>query len=108
MDRLMTKSLNPMQLAIVYKQVVELTKGTEVAKDREQLKKIIKEEYKKLYPHSFMPKDNKEETVTSIYNNYGRIEECAINLGIESIDELLSIIENGAKSKAQATKNGND
>lgn len=104
MQRLMSKSLNPMQLAIVYKHVVELTQGTDVAKDREQLKKIIKEEYNKLYPHSFMPIDDKEDTITSIYNNYGRIEECAIYFGIETIDELLDVIERGVKSKARATK----
>jgi len=104
MQRLMSKSLNPMQLALVYKQVVELTQGTDVAKDREQLKKIIKEEYHKLYPHSFMPIDDKEGTLTSIYNNYGRIEECAIHFGIETIDELLDVIEKGVKSKARVAK----
>ena len=98
MKKLMARSLNPMQLAIVYKQVVELTKGTDVARDREQLKKIIKEEYHKLYPNSFMPIDDKEETLTSIYDNYGRIEECAIALGIKDIDSLLSCIERGAKT----------
>jgi len=104
MNKLMSKSLNPMQLAIVYKNVVELTQGTEVAKDREQLKKIIKEEYHKLYPHSYMPINDKEETLTSIYNNYGRIEELAIELGIKDIDNLLNCIAMGARAKSKTTK----
>ena len=107
MQKLMAKSLNPMQLALVYKQVVELTQGTDIAKDREKLKQIIKEEYHKMYPHSFMPIDDTEETLTSIYNNYGRIEELANTLGIKDIDTLLNCIEKGAKSKTTRKKKEN-
>lgn len=107
MKKLMSQNLNPMQLAIVYKQIVKLTEGTDVAKDREQLKKIIKEEYHKLYPYSYMPIDDKEDTLTSIYNNYGRIEELAIKLGIEDIDTLLNCIKKGAKSETTKKKKEN-
>lgn len=95
MNKLMSKSLNPQQLAIVFKQVVEMTNGTPIAKDREKLKNIIKDEYHKQFPNSYMPKDNKEETITEIYNNYGKIEELSIQLGIENIEELLQCIKRG-------------
>lgn len=96
MKRLMSKGLNPMQLAIVYKQVLEATKGTEASKDREAMKRIIKEEYHKLYPNSYMPVDDKEDTMSSIFNNYGRVEELAISLGLSSIDEVLACMAKGA------------
>ena len=97
MTKLMTTGLNPMQLAKVYRDVVLATKDLPISKDREKIKQIIKEEYKKQYPFSFMPKDDNEQTITTIYNNYGRIEQLSNQLGIENIEDLLKVIAKGAK-----------
>ena len=96
MKRLMSKGLNPMQLAIVYKKVLQLVEGTEIANNREMMKKVIKEEYHKMYPNSFMPIDEKESTLSEIYNNYGAIEELANSLGIQDMGSLLECIRKGA------------
>ena len=95
MRKLMGKHLNPTQLAIVYKQVVAATNGTEASRDRELLKRIIMEEYEKAFPDSYMPIDNKEDTLISIYTNYGRVEQLANELGIADIEELLRCIQIG-------------
>lgn len=105
MRKLMGKHLNPTQLAIVYKQVVAATNGTNASKDRELLKRIIMEEYEKAFPNSFMPIDNKEDTIISIYTNYGMVEQLANELGIADIEELLKCIKIGFETQhKEATK----
>lgn len=97
MARLTTRGLNPIQLAIVYKRVLEATKGTPESKDREAMKRVIKEEYRRMYPNSYMPKDDKDETLIAIYTNYGMIEDLAESLGLQGIESILECIRRGSE-----------
>lgn len=108
MERLMVRGLNPMQLANAYRCMLRETNGMAISHDREGLVRILREEYDRLYPDSFMPRDAREETVTSIYNNYGRIEECAVSLGIDSIDGIVEAMRRGATAQAQGCPGGID
>lgn len=108
MRRLTSRGLNPTQLARAYSNVLELTSGTEIAKDKERIKEILKEEYAKMFPNSFMPIDAKEETITSIYNSWGMVEELACSLGLGSLEDILNAIKNGAKSGNDANPQQNE
>lgn len=108
MRRLTGRGLNPTQLAKAYRNVLELTSGTEIAKDKEKIKAILKEEYAKMFPNSFMPIDAKEETIASIYNSWGMVEELACSLGLGSLEDVLNAIKNGAKSENDANPQQNE